>query len=93
VKLALDVLQEVAGPCSPVLFLKMGIENWTPVGEENLIAMVKGKDATEAVVICDSEGNSKAMSGWVSQAVAEKYSESLRSKGLLMFDGELKLPI
>lgn len=92
-KLAIGILQEVAGPCSPVLFLKMGIENWTPVGEENLYAVVKGKNATEAVVICDSEGNSKAISGWVSQTVAEEYSRSLQSKGLPLFDGEPKLPI
>jgi hypothetical protein len=35
---ALEVLQEVAGPCSPVLFLKMGRNDWVPVGEENFLS-------------------------------------------------------
>ena len=93
VKKALEVLQDVAGQCAPVLFLKMGTKDWVPVGEENLFSLVKGKNSTEAVVVCDAEGNSKAISGWVSSSVARGYASSLRSRGLLMFEGEVRLPI
>jgi hypothetical protein len=93
VKKAVQVLQEIAGPSSPVLFLKMGTKDWTPVGEENLYAVVKGNNSTEAVVICDSEGNSKAISGWASPASAEAYVKEFKSMGLLEFEGNVILPI
>lgn len=93
VKAALDRLQEVAGPSYPVLFLKMGVQSWTPVGEEELFAVVNGKGGTAAVVICDADGNSKAMSAWVPRAEAGRIADVLASKGLGRFQGEVKLPI
>jgi len=87
------MLQEVAGPSYPVLFLKMGVKDWTPVGEENLFATVSGKEGKAAVVVCDSEGNSKAMSRWLERGEAEKVSEKLKTKGLLGYNGEVKLPV
>lgn len=89
----MDILQEVAGPSSPVLFLKMNTPEWTPVGEETFFAVVKGKNSTGAVVICDGEGNSKAISTWVPTSQADAYALSLESKGLSRFEGEVKLPI
>jgi len=93
VKKALDTLQGAAGPSYPVLFLKMGQGDWTPVGEEELFALVKGKGGTSAVVICDADGNSKAMSTWLPTAEAEKAASQLSSKGLSRYDGEVKLPV
>jgi len=93
VKKALDTLQRAAGPSYPVLFLKMGPGDWTPVGEEELYASVKGKGGTSALVICDSDGNSKAMSGWLPVAEAEKAASELSSKGLSKYEGEVKLPV
>ncbi len=93
VKKAVEILQEVAGPSSPVLFLKMGIEEWTPVGAEVLFAVVSGKDETAAVVVCDLDGNSKAISAWVPASKAEEYARSLESRGLSRYDDEVKLPI
>jgi hypothetical protein len=93
VKKALDILQEVVGPCSPVLFLKTSSDDWTPVGEENLFAIVTGKNSTAAVVLCDGDGNSKAMSGWVSTEEAEVFGRTLGTRGLERFDGEVQLPI
>ena len=93
VKAAIDVLQGVAGPCYPVLFLKLGIQDWTPVGDENLYSVVPGKSGTAAVVICDSDGNSKAMTTWVPSAKAEEYCRSLESEGVAKFEGEVKLPV
>jgi len=93
VKDAIDILQEVAGPCYPMLFLKLGTGDWTPVGEENLFAVVSGKLGTAAMVVCDGEGNSKAMTTWVPAAKAAEYASSLQSKGLAKFEGEVRLPI
>jgi len=93
VKLALERLQDVAGPSYPVLFLKMGIQDWTPVGEEELCALVGGKGGTAAVVICDSDGNSKAMSAWVPRSEAERIANALEGKGLRRYVGEVKLPV
>lgn len=93
VKKSLDLLQEVAGPSHPVLFLKMGVTNWTPVGEEELCALVAGKEGKAAVVVCDSDGNAKAMSAWLSRADAERISGELRAKGLGGYGGEVNLPV
>lgn len=90
---AVNLLQEIAGPCYPLLFLKVGSGPWTPVGEEKLYSIVPGKSGTAALVICDAEGNSKAMTAWVPAATAEEHAHSLGSKGLSRFEGEVKLPI
>ncbi len=93
VKDAIEVLQAVAGPCYPMLFLKLGITDWTPVGEEMLWAVVPGKNETGALVICDVDGNAKTMSTWVPAAKAQGYSKALAAKGIPEFDGEIKLPV
>ncbi len=90
---AVEALQRVAGPSYPMLFLKLGASQWTPVGEEMLQKIVPGKDGTAALVICDSEGNAKAMSAWLPGAKVEEHSKSLETKGLPVFPGEVKLPI
>jgi hypothetical protein len=93
VKRSLETLQSVAGPSYPVLFLKMGTQDWTPVGEEEMFSVVAGKEGKAAVVVCDSEGNAKAMSSWVEKSDAERISVELEVKGLGRFEGEVKLPI
>ena len=89
----MENLQEVAGPSYPVLFLKIGIQDWTPVGEEELLALVPGKGGKAAVVLCDSDGNAKAMSPWSDYAEAERVSRELQAKGHAMYGGEVKLPV
>lgn len=93
VKHALERLQEVAGPSYAVLFLKMGTQDWTPVGEEELFALVRGKQGSAAVVLCDSDGNAKAMSTWSSFADAERVSRELAAKGCARYEGEVFLPV
>lgn len=90
---AVNVLKEIAGQCYPMLFLKVGSGTWTPVGEEKLYSVVPGKSGTAALVICDAEGNSKAMTPWVPAATAEEHARSLGSKGFIRFEGEVELPI
>jgi hypothetical protein len=93
VKEAVDSLTEVAGPSYPVLFLKTGRDDWVPVGEENLYSVVSGKNGTAALVLCDSDGNAKAISGWVERGEAERFSAALASRGLQAYRGEVKLPL
>jgi hypothetical protein len=93
VRRAMEALQELAGPSSPVLFLKMGTQEWTPVGEEMLFAVVGGKNSTAAVVLCDGEGNSKAISGWVPAEKAKAIARALGARGVPEFEGDVKLPI
>ena len=93
VKRSLETLQSVAGPSYPVLFLKMGTHDWTPVGEEELFSVVAGKEGKAAVIVCDSEGNSKAMSSWLERSDADRVAAELKLKGLGRFEGETKLPI
>lgn len=89
----MDALQDVAGPCYPMLFLKLGLKDWTPVGEEMVHQVVPGKDRTAALVICDSEGNSKAMSAWVPEGRAAEFSKELGRRGVAVYSGDVKLPI
>jgi len=93
VKSAVSVLQEVAGPSYPMLFLKLGASNWTPVGDEMLHKAIPGKDGLAALIICDAEGNSKAMSGWLPREKIESLANVLESKGIPSFPGDVKLPI
>ncbi|GEM_PF-6669611 len=90
---AIVVLQGIAGQCYPMLFLKLGITDWTPVGKEMMQKVVPGKNNTAALVICDAEGNSKTMSAWVQASKADEYSRELERKGVPVFPGEIKLPI
>jgi len=88
-----ELLQGVAGVSHPTLFLKMGVAEWTPVGEEMLYALVPGKNSTVAVVICDGDGNSKTMSDFVSALDGVRISGALAAKGIQRFEGEVKLPV
>lgn len=90
---AVDLLQQVAGPSYPMLFLRTGSGPWTPVGPEMLCAVVEGKAGTAAVVICDSEGNAKAMTSWLPKGSADGKAMLLESKGVAKFKGEVRLPI
>ncbi len=90
---AISLLQSVAGPSHAVLFLKLGVAEWTPVGEEMLQKVIPGKQGTAALVICDSDGNSKAMSAWLPDEKVSEDSRLLEARGIQVFDGDVKLPI
>jgi hypothetical protein len=92
VKRAVEFLQEVAGPSYPVLFLQEGKSEWTPVNDEILYSQVAGKNSTAAIVLCDGDGNPKAMSDWVPEARAAEFSALLDSRGISRFRGEVRLP-
>lgn len=93
VKRSVEVLQRVAGPSYPVFFLKAGRQDWAPVGVEERYALVRGKDGTAALVICDAEGNAKAISAWLSADAADASAKALKAEGLERHEGEVKLPV
>lgn len=93
VKKAVELLQEFAGPSYPVLFLKSGRQDWAPVGAEDLYSVVPGKDGTAAVVVCDSEGQTKAMSAWFNAEKAASIARELETRGLPKYAGDVTLPI
>lgn len=76
-----------------MLLLKLGVEQWAPVGEEMMQKVVPGKGETAALVICDADGNSKAMTGWMPRSKADECAKALELKGTPVFPGEVKLPI
>jgi hypothetical protein len=90
---AVAILQEVAGPSYPMLFLKLGISDWTPVGDEMMYTVVPGRQGTASLVICDAEGNAKAMSAWLPEERAQSLAKTLESREIPFFPGEVKLPI
>ena len=90
---AVAVLQEVAGPSYPLLFLKLGVSDWTPVGVEMMHKVVPGKQGTAALVICDAEGNAKAISAWLPGEKAQSLAKTLESREIPSFPGDVKLPI
>jgi hypothetical protein len=90
---AMAVLQQVAGPCYPLLFLKMGVTDWTPVGEEMMHKVIPGKAGTAAIVLCDSEGNAKAMSAWFPEEKATELAGKIGRNGIPAFPDDVKLPI
>lgn len=89
----MELLQSVAGPSYPVLFLKAGRQDWVPVGAEELYSVVPGKGGTAALVLCDAEGNAKAMSAWVGEAEAERWCKELEARSVAKYGGEVKLPV
>ena len=93
VNTAISVLQDVVGPCYPVLFLKMGIPDWTPVGDEMMHKVIPGKADTAALILCDAEGNSKAMSTWLPRDRAVEFAKTIERKVIPEFPDEVKLPI
>jgi hypothetical protein len=54
--------------------------------------VVPGRNETAALVICDIDGNAKAMSDWVSPLRAEEIARELESRGVSRFSGDVKLP-
>jgi len=90
---AVAVLREIAGPSYPMLFLKLGISDWTPVGDELMHKVVPGKEGRAALVICDAEGNAKAMSSWLPADEAPNLAKVLESREIPSFPGDVKLPI
>lgn len=81
-------------PAMPALALKDNKDNnWQPVGEENLFAIVK-KDDGFLVAICDNDGIAKTLVNWLSEEKKNELISKLQSNGnLKQFLGNVSLPV
>lgn len=91
VRESMKLLNELGLPSYPLLFLKMEEGDFTPVGEENLYTVLEEKERA-SIVLCDVDGNSKAITPPLSKEQAEKVARQLESMGLKKFEGKLRLP-
>lgn len=93
VRTAQDLLTKYAGHAMPALALRDNkTNNWEPVGEENLYAVVE-EDNGYMVVLCDSKGIAKALAQWFSEDVKNEIVAKLKSESLQEYFGKLSLPI
>jgi prophage antirepressor-like protein len=94
VKSAQDLLGRYAGQAMPALALKDDMSNkWEPVGEENLLAIVKESNGF-MIVLCDKNGIAKSIAQWFTEEVKNEIVERItRENGLKEYFGKLSLPV
>ena len=94
VKSAQDLLGRYTGQAMPALALKDDKSNeWEPVGEENLLAIVKESNGF-MIVLCDKNGIAKSIAQWFTEDVKNEIVERItRENGLKEYSGKLSLPV
>ena len=94
VKSAQDLLGRYTGQAMPALALKDNMSNeWEPVGEENLLAIVKESNGF-MIVLCDKNGIAKTIAQWFTEDVKNEIVEKIaRENGLTKYSGKLSLPV
>jgi prophage antirepressor-like protein len=94
VKSAQDLLCRYTGHAMPALALKDDRSNkWEPVGEENLLAIVKESNGF-MIVLCDKNGIAKSIAQWFTEEVKNEIVERIISEnGLREYFGKLSLPV
>jgi hypothetical protein len=94
VKSAQDLLGRYTGQAMPALALRDDKSNeWEPVGEENLLAIVKESNGF-MIVLCDKNGIAKTIAQWFTEDVKNEIVEKIaRENGLTKYSGKLSLPV
>lgn len=94
VKSAQELLTRYAGHAMPALALKDNkSNNWEPVGEEILYAVVK-EDAGYMIAFCDRNGIAKSIAQWFSEDVKNGIIVTLKAEqNIQEYFGKLSLPI
>lgn len=94
VKSSQDLLSRYTGHAMPALALKDDRSNkWEPVGEENLLAIVKESNGF-MIVLCDKNGIAKSIAQWFTEEVKNEIVERItRENGLREYFGKLSLPV
>ena len=93
VKVAQELLTKYAGHAMPALALRDNKRNnWEPVGEENLYAVVKENNGY-MIALCDSKGIAKALAQWFSEDVKNDLVAKLKSENMQEYFGKVSLPI
>ncbi|HEY1211673.1 MAG TPA: hypothetical protein VGE82_01890 [Nitrososphaera sp.] len=94
VKSAQELLTHYAGHAMPALALKDNkSNNWEPVGEEILYAVVK-EDSGYMIAFCDKNGIAKSIAQWFSEDVKNGIIVTLKAEqNFQEYFGKLSLPI
>lgn len=94
VKQARDLLQLYTGNAMPALALKdTKLKDWSPVGEENLVAVVQESNGY-MIVLCDSNGIAKTIAQWFSEEDKNNIILKIKEEqNLQEYFGKLSLPI
>ena len=94
VKSAQELLTRYAGHAMPALALKDNKNNnWEPVGEETLYAVVK-EDAGYMIAFCDKNGIAKSIAQWFSEDVKNEIITKIKAEqNMQEYFGKLSLPI
>jgi hypothetical protein len=94
VKSAQELLTRYTGHAMPALALKDNKNNnWEPVGEEILYAVVK-EDAGYMIAFCDKNGIAKSIAQWFSEDVKNGIIVTLKAEqNIQEYFGKLSLPI
>ena len=94
VRTAQQLLTRYAGHAMPALALKDNkSNNWEPVGEETLYAVVK-EDAGYMFAFCDKNGIAKSIAQWFSEDVKNEIVAKIKAEqNMQEYLGKLSLPI
>jgi hypothetical protein len=94
VKAAQELLTRYAGHAMPALALKDNkSNNWEPVGEETLYAVVK-EDAGYMIAFCDKNGIAKSIAQWFSEDIKNEIIGTIKAEqNMQEYFGKLSLPI
>lgn len=93
IKDATAKLKQYTGTAMPAIALKEMKDNiWEPVGEEYLAGLVEGQHGY-MVCLCDKDGNAKAIATWFKKEDADRIVEKMKSDGLDVYVGKIKIPL
>lgn len=89
-----NLLTKYTGHALPALALKDNNDNdWEPVGEENLYAIVKESNGF-MIVLCDKNGVAKSIAQWFTEDTKnEIIARVVAEENLSEYMGKLSLPI
>jgi hypothetical protein len=94
VKAAQELLTRYTGHAMPALALKDNkSNNWEPVGEEMLYAVVK-ENTGYMIAFCDKNGIAKSIAQWFSEDVKNEIITTIKAEqNMQEYFGKLSLPI
>ncbi|WP_337863723.1 hypothetical protein [Nitrososphaera sp.] len=94
VKAAQELLTKYAGHAMPALALRDNkSNNWEPVGDENLYAVVKEENGY-MIALCDSKGIAKALAQWFPEDAKNEIVGRIKAEQRMQeYTGKLSLPI
>ena len=90
---AQKLLTKFAGYAKPAIFLKRGVQEFEPVGEEDLFSIVEINPGTVMIALVDSEGNAKAISSYMGKIRGQEVIKQIEGAGIRKYEGNLNLPV